>query len=63
MVNVKKRKEKKSDKEASPSAGKNNWVVLVPCSVVWFRGPWVSLVTTDEFSVKVTKITSRIGVS
>ena len=26
----------------------------------YFRGPWVSLVTTDEFSVRVTKINSRI---
>ena len=24
---------------------------------------WVSFVTTDEFAVRVTKITSRIGVS
>ena len=29
----------------------------------YFWGPWVSFVTTDEFSVRVTKITSRIGVS
>ena len=29
----------------------------------YFRGPCVSFVTTDEFSVRVTKITSRIGVS
>ena len=38
-----------------------------PYSYFWwcgyFWGPWVSFVTTDEFSVKVTKITSRIGVS
>ena len=26
-------------------------------------GPWVSFATTDEFSVRVTKITLRIGVS
>ena len=48
------------DQEASPSVGKNSsyfqW-----CG--YFRGPWVSFVTTDEFSVRVTKITSRIGVS
>ena len=29
----------------------------------YFRGPWVSFVTTVEFSVRVTKITSSIGVS
>ena len=29
----------------------------------YFRGPWVSFVAKDEFSVRVTKITSRIGVS
>ena len=29
----------------------------------YFWGPWVSFVTTDEFSVRVTKFTSRIGVS
>ena len=64
-----------SDKEASASAGKNTGVVLVPCSRMevrpysyfrwcgYFWGPWVSFVTTDEFSVRVTKITSRIGVS
>ena len=61
--------------EASPSAGKNTGVVLVPCSCMevhpysyfwwcgYFWGPWVSFVTTDEFSVRVTKITLRIGVS
>ena len=50
-------------------------VVLVPCSRMevrpysnsrwcrYFWGPWVSFVTADEFSVRVTKITSRIGVS
>ena len=27
----------------------------------YFKGSWVSFITTDEFSVKVTKITSRIG--
>ena len=45
-----------SNQEASPSAGKNTRIVLVP-------GPWVSFVMTDEFSVRVTIITSRIGVS
>ena len=29
----------------------------------YFRGPWVSFDTTDEFSVRITKINSRIGVS
>ena len=29
----------------------------------YFRCPWVSFVTTDDFSVMLTKITSRIGVS
>ena len=29
----------------------------------YFWGPWVSFVMTDEFSVRVTKNTSRIGVS
>ena len=64
-----------SDQEASPSAGKNIGVVLVPFSRMevrpysyfrwcgYFWGPWVSFVMTDEFSVRVTKITSRIGVS
>ena len=64
-----------SDQEASPSAGKHTGVVLVPCSHMevrlfsyfrwcgYFRGPCVSFVTTDEFSVSFTKIISRIGVS
>ena len=64
-----------SDQEASPLAGKNTEVVLVTClymevhpySYFWwcgyFCGPWVSFFMTDEFSVRVTKITSRIGVS
>ena len=29
----------------------------------YFWGPWLSFVITDEFSVRVTKISSRIGVS
>ena len=61
--------------EVSPSAGKTTGVVLVPCSHTevhyysyfwwcgYFGGPWVSFVRTDEFSVRVTKITSRISVS
>ena len=56
-----------SDQEASPSAGKNSVVVLVRCRA-WkcpysyfrwcehFWGPWVSFVTTDEFSVRVKKL-------
>ena len=64
-----------SDQEASPSVGKNTGVVLVPCSHMevrpysyfqwcgYFLGPWDSFVTTDEFSVRVTKTTLRIGVS
>ena len=58
-----------------PLAGKNTGVVLVPfsrmevhpCSYFqwcgYFWGPWVSFLTSDEFSVRVTKITSRIGVT
>ena len=64
-----------SDQEASPSAGKNTTVVLVPCSRMevgsysnfrWcgnFGGPWKSFGKSDEFSVRVTKFLSRIGVS
>ena len=54
-----------SDQEASPSAGKNTGVVLESCCA-WKCDPtaipWVSFVTTDESSVRVTKITSRIGI-
>ena len=64
-----------SDQEASPSASKNTGVVLVPCCTSQcvptaisggadiFQVPWVSFVTTDEISVRVTKISSRIGVT
>ena len=64
-----------SDQEASPLAGKNTRVVLVACHTEkcvptacfqwcgYFRGPWVSSVTMDDFSVRVTKVTSWIGVS
>ena len=57
-----------SNQEASPSAGKNTGVVLVPCSRMevrpysyfrwcgYFWGPWVSFVTAHEFSVRVTKL-------
>ena len=63
------------DQEASLSAGKNTTLVLVPCSRMevgsysYFRwrghlgGHWVSFVKIDEFSVRVTKFLSRIGVS
>ena len=58
-----------SKQGTSPSADKNTRVVLVPCSCMevhpysyfqwcgYFWGPWVSFVTADEFSLKVTKIT------
>ena len=64
-----------SDQEASSSSGRNTGVVLVPClqievhlynSFQWcgyFLVPWVSFVMTGEFSVRVTKITPRIGFS
>ena len=57
-----------SDQDASPSACRNTGVVLVPrlCLEVqphnyfwwcgYFRGPRVSFVTTDEFSVSVTNL-------
>ena len=56
------------DQEASPAAGKNTGVVLVPYlrmevrphSYFWlcwyFWGPSVSFVMTGEFSVRVTKL-------
>ena len=59
-----------SNQEASPSAGKNTRVVLVPlhtknCVSItnsssvdgYFRGRSVPFVTKDEFSVRDTKIT------
>ena len=61
-----------SNQEVFQSAGKNTGIVLVPCCPRkcvpaaisgGVEGPWVSFVITDEFSVRVTKITSRIGVS
>ena len=58
-----------SNQEASPSAGTNTGMILVSCHAWkcvtkaissgvdrYFLGPLVSLVTTDEFSVRVTKI-------
>ena len=60
-----------SDQEVSPLTDKNAGVVLMPvfpygyyflwCGYFWVS--WVSFLTKDEFSVRVTKITSRIGVS
>ena len=66
-----------NDQQASPSAGKNIGVVLmscrawkcVPCPCCYFRwcgyfrGPWVSFTTTNESSMRVIKIISKIGVS
>ena len=63
-----------SNQEASPSVGKITRIVLVPywrmkvspysyfqwCGYFW--GSWMSFVMTDEFSVRVTKITSRISI-
>ena len=75
LPDSKETKLRSSDQEASPSAGKNTGVVSVPCSCMevhpysylqwlgYFWGPWLSIVTTDKFSVRVTRITSRIGVS
>ena len=66
---------KKTKLEASPSAAKNTEVVLVSCSRMevcpysdffwcgYLWGPCVPFVMTDEFSVGVTKITSRIGIT
>ena len=45
------------------------WVGLEVCPYSYFRwcgyfrGPWMSFVTTDEFLMRATKITSRISVS
>ena len=56
-----------SDEEASPSAGKNTRVILVPYSCMevrnysyfrrcgYFGGPLVSFVMADELPVRVTK--------
>ena len=62
-----------SSQEASPSAGKHTNFSAMLCMedclysfIRWsgyFRGPWVSFVSTDQFLGRVTKITSRIGVS
>ena len=64
-----------SNQGAFPSAGKNTGVVIVSCSYMevcphsyfwcfgYFSGSWVSFVTTDEFLMRVIKITSQIVVS
>ena len=64
-----------SGKEASPSAGKSTRIVLVPChawkcvpraiscGVDICEVPGFHFLTTDEFSVRVTNIMSRIDIS
>ena len=61
-----------SDQEACPSSGKYARLVpfrpwkCVPRCFSWcghFRGPCVSFVTTDGFSLRIPEITSRIGIS
>ena len=57
-----------SNQKASPSAGKNVGIVLVPFHAwKWKCVPaaicYDKFVSTDEFSVRVKKITSRICVS
>ena len=58
-----------SNQKASPLAGKNTGFAHGIESYSYFRWcgyfwrPWVSFVTADEFSVRITKINSRIGVS
>ena len=64
-----------SDQEAFPAAGKTTSVVLVPCctwkcvptavsgGVDISLRPWMLFVTADELSVRVIKITLRIGAS
>ena len=70
--NSKEPKLRSSNQEASPSTDKNTVVVLVQWHT--WEGvptdisdgvdiPRYSFVTTDEFSMGVTKISSRIGVS
>ena len=68
MPDIKENELGRSDQEASPSAGKNIGVVLLPCSRMemrpysyfWWRGYfwglWVSFFTTDEFSVRIHKL-------
>ena len=63
-----------SDQEASPSAGKNTRIVLVPCCAWKCVPPAISggvdisevpacHLLRHMFSVRVTKVTSRIGIS
>ena len=65
------------DQEASPSAGKNTRIFLVPCcawkcvptaisdglDICEVTGCHLLQQIVTEFSVRVTEITSRIGVS
>ena len=54
------------DPESSPSADENTGIICPYSHFQWcgfFQGPWVSFGKTDEFSGRVTKITSKIGVS
>ena len=62
-----------SNQEVSSSDGKNTWIVLVPCRTLKCVPTAISgdmdisedprCICYDEFSVRVTRITSRIGVS
>ena len=61
LPDIKETKLGSRDQEASPSAGKNTGVILVPCCA-WKCAPTVIPVKTDQFSVRVTKITLRICV-
>ena len=66
---------KSLDKKAFPTVNKNTEVVLVPChagkcgptdisgNVDIPGGSWLSFITTNEFSVRVTKVIPRIIVS
>ena len=75
LLGIMETKNGSSNQEASPSASKNTGVVLRPSSDMevcsysyfwwcrYFCGAWLSFDMVDEFSVRVTKITSGIGVS
>ena len=60
LPDSRKTKLESSDQETSPSIGKNTGIVLVLCRT-WKYAP--TAISGDEFSVRVTKIASRIGVS
>ena len=74
LPDSKETKPRSRNKEASPSASKNSRVVLVPCCI-WKCVPTATscdedivevlgvIVTTDKFSVRVKRITSRIKFS